>query len=316
MGIVAAKCPSCGANLNVDDTKDAGICESCGTAFITEKAINNYITHNHNTTNVANQTNIYLDENLFEKEKRECKLLLMLLNKLDLQYLKEQALKVLSVNPDNSLAKMIYDCDFCVEQYQSLVFLGFDEQPLQQFIEKESGNIDVETSITFLKAILLKASTDTNMEKLIYLICINLAKQNLDSKTLCETYQTIATLIADVQNINQVLASAKLSKINGIVSMIETKTYSAMDNYEAAQKQNIAISMLRSRQIIAKTFCEIVNASKLDDIQKNDIVSDLMFLIDGHVGEKKKLSPAIWAFLILIVVIPVVVAIYFLLINL
>lgn len=48
MGLVAAKCTQCGANIEVDDTKEAGICKHCGTAFITEKAINNY------TTNITN----------------------------------------------------------------------------------------------------------------------------------------------------------------------------------------------------------------------------------------------------------------------
>lgn len=41
MGFVAAKCTQCGANFEVDDTKEAGICKYCGTAFITEKAITN-----------------------------------------------------------------------------------------------------------------------------------------------------------------------------------------------------------------------------------------------------------------------------------
>ena len=42
MGLIAAKCTQCGANIEVDDSKEAGICKYCGTAFITEKAINNY----------------------------------------------------------------------------------------------------------------------------------------------------------------------------------------------------------------------------------------------------------------------------------
>lgn len=42
MGLVAAKCTQCGANIEIDDSKEAGICKYCGTAFITEKAINNY----------------------------------------------------------------------------------------------------------------------------------------------------------------------------------------------------------------------------------------------------------------------------------
>lgn len=56
MPLAQAKCTNCGANLEIDDTKDAAICPYCGTAFIVEKAINNY-----NTTNQihADTVNIY-----------------------------------------------------------------------------------------------------------------------------------------------------------------------------------------------------------------------------------------------------------------
>lgn len=53
MGLVAAKCTQCGANIEVDDTKEAGICKFCGTAFITEKAITNYNTYVTNNNNYA-----------------------------------------------------------------------------------------------------------------------------------------------------------------------------------------------------------------------------------------------------------------------
>ncbi len=61
MPLVAAKCIQCGANIEVDDTKEAGICKYCGTAFITEKAINNYntyITNNYTTNNSYAGANI------------------------------------------------------------------------------------------------------------------------------------------------------------------------------------------------------------------------------------------------------------------
>ena len=54
-----AICTQCGGLIEVDETKEAGICASCGTAFITEKVISNYIT-NHNTIN--NITNINYGE--------------------------------------------------------------------------------------------------------------------------------------------------------------------------------------------------------------------------------------------------------------
>ena len=34
-----AQCPNCGASIAVDESKDAGICEFCNTAFVTEKAV-------------------------------------------------------------------------------------------------------------------------------------------------------------------------------------------------------------------------------------------------------------------------------------
>jgi len=56
MPLVQAKCTNCGASSQVEATKDAAICEHCGTAFIVEKAVNH-----HNITNniIANVANVY-----------------------------------------------------------------------------------------------------------------------------------------------------------------------------------------------------------------------------------------------------------------
>lgn len=56
MALVAAKCTNCGAALQVDNTKDAAICQHCGSAFIVEKAINHY--HISNTI-TADTVNVY-----------------------------------------------------------------------------------------------------------------------------------------------------------------------------------------------------------------------------------------------------------------
>ena len=52
MAMVPAICTQCGGKILVDDTHDAGICEFCGTAFVTEKVINKY----QNTINIDNAT--------------------------------------------------------------------------------------------------------------------------------------------------------------------------------------------------------------------------------------------------------------------
>ena len=38
MKLIKAKCPNCGANLDVDPTQDAAICKYCGTPYVVEKS--------------------------------------------------------------------------------------------------------------------------------------------------------------------------------------------------------------------------------------------------------------------------------------
>ena len=54
MALVPAKCTECGASIEVDASKEAGICSHCGTAFITEKVINNFTTNYNTVHNVTN----------------------------------------------------------------------------------------------------------------------------------------------------------------------------------------------------------------------------------------------------------------------
>jgi hypothetical protein len=68
MALVPAQCPQCGGNIKVDDTKEAGICEYCGTAFITEKAINNYYVTNHINASVVNIINDAQDFEIVAKK--------------------------------------------------------------------------------------------------------------------------------------------------------------------------------------------------------------------------------------------------------
>ena len=46
-----AKCTNCGANIEVDETKEAGVCKYCNSAYSTEKAIQNYNTTISNSNN-------------------------------------------------------------------------------------------------------------------------------------------------------------------------------------------------------------------------------------------------------------------------
>ena len=62
MPLVPAKCTNCGATLQVDDSRHQFICRYCGSSFLVEKAIANYITTNNVTNNIhAEVINVYRD---------------------------------------------------------------------------------------------------------------------------------------------------------------------------------------------------------------------------------------------------------------
>ena len=74
MPLVPAKCTQCGAILQVDQSKDAAICQHCGAAFVVEKAINNYTVHNHinaDTVNVYEQKDFVIRAGVLERYRGE-----------------------------------------------------------------------------------------------------------------------------------------------------------------------------------------------------------------------------------------------------
>lgn len=68
MALVPAICTQCGAQIEVDDTSETGICKQCGTAFIMQKVVNKYnayITNNNNFDRAnVNIVRSDIDENL------------------------------------------------------------------------------------------------------------------------------------------------------------------------------------------------------------------------------------------------------------
>ena len=65
MPLVEAKCPNCGASLSVDNSKEAAVCDFCGTPYIVEKAVTGAIS---NSTINNSVINVY---NTGKSEKKE-----------------------------------------------------------------------------------------------------------------------------------------------------------------------------------------------------------------------------------------------------
>lgn len=84
MPLVAAQCTNCGAALQVDDAKDAAVCQYCGSAFIVEKAIQNF--EIHNSYQISNANIIINDEKSVENRLAAADKYLNQLNDYDNAY--------------------------------------------------------------------------------------------------------------------------------------------------------------------------------------------------------------------------------------
>ncbi|MCL2213453.1 MAG: hypothetical protein FWB93_06450 [Oscillospiraceae bacterium] len=67
MPLTPAICTQCNSAIQVDSDKEAGVCSSCGTAFVVEKAINNYIVNGQDFDALLTNANVFLDLKDFEK---------------------------------------------------------------------------------------------------------------------------------------------------------------------------------------------------------------------------------------------------------
>ena len=80
MPLVPAKCTQCGSNLEIDSGLDAATCPHCHTAFVTEKAINNYNTYqntyNQNTYEIHHANIQMNDENSVENRLKSAEVFL------------------------------------------------------------------------------------------------------------------------------------------------------------------------------------------------------------------------------------------------
>ena len=124
--LVAAKCPNCGANIKVNPSYDSGICNHCGTAFITKTAINNY-----NTTNITN--NHFISDKVeitssiaLHDESVLIKRIFNFIEIKDWKKANEYCEKVLDINPENSkvyLAKLFIDLKIRkIESLKKIIF--------------------------------------------------------------------------------------------------------------------------------------------------------------------------------------------------
>ena len=271
MVFVPLKCSQCGSIIKVDVTKEKGICEHCGTEFITEKTINNNVYNN--TTNIEKQTNIYFGENKFEEEKKQCKILLTMLENYDFSNIKDRALKVLDYNPENELAIMLYNCNFTTKSYIDGDFptLNFDERPVCQYFYSRKGLISTDFSLLFIDLLLLEAKNSAFMVNLFDKILDNIDNLGLDKTTISYTYNEIAKKILNKNSINRLRKCA--NQMGGLAVLNIFLTGSAYVSTLADLQADEAKSLLNLLKDSRRDFCDEM-LEHLDNIDIDDEIKD------------------------------------------
>ncbi len=145
MGMVAIKCPGCGADIELDDSREFGFCNYCGTKVMQDKIV------------VEHKGNITIDES--RKEKNLEKRLIELLNThsdLDRDLISNKCEEILLINPDNDIAK-----------YVSTV-----SQTIKSIKNKPAANIDT--------ALLVEISIELKSIYRSWGRCVKYIKKNVD----------------------------------------------------------------------------------------------------------------------------------------
>lgn len=128
MGLVAAKCAQCGADIEVDESRESGYCPHCGTKYITEKVIHNtYNTVNNttnNTVNIGQATFISQGENSLQSLREKFEAYLKLGDSDKLVETAEEMLEKYPQAGESHLCKAYTEAYAAVSYYnQALAFL-------------------------------------------------------------------------------------------------------------------------------------------------------------------------------------------------
>ncbi len=210
MSLVAVKCSQCGASIDIDNDRKFGYCQNCGTKYITEEIIKQYI------TNVENQTNIYFSEDPLETEKKQCEVLLICLENRDFISLKQKALEILKLNPKNKLANMLYKCNFekGYSKVCSYSYITFQLNPITKYFSSNKGKVDLNFTLLVLDLIKESYPNFKNVIDCLNSIFSNVESLKIKKHELIEFYllaRNLSSLDLIIKNLNSELNNSNLS---------------------------------------------------------------------------------------------------------
>ena len=278
MALIPAKCSQCGGKIEVDDKKESGVCKHCGMAYLNEEIVNNNITNN--ISQIKKQTNIYLSSNKFEEEKIQCKILVMSLEKFDFKGIRERALKILELNPENELATMIYNSDFSPFSWLNgdYIEVRFDLTAVEKYFKLRRGMIDEKFSLTFIELLLRKVDNSVKAHDLFRAILDNINALDFTTEKLRCFYDMIVTLfLIDKQRIEQFRNIASKSGSLALANILITRNaaISTIADMQSEKAKDLSILLTQTHCKFASIVVDYVYKTNFEEDVKSKIENDL-----------------------------------------
>lgn len=206
----------------------------------------------------------------FLQEKRQCEVLLMLLNNCDFEPLKERALRIMDINPQNALAKMVYNCGFSILYNFDTEhpFLDFDEKPLLEYVQAHKGTIDLETSAQFAFLLICLTKKNSSAGKGLSAVFANIDRLSCSNEGKTEAYKKIVGWLCDDRFILAMQKDMKLGKVANLLGIFTDNTSSA-DVYRVSMQQDYVQLMVECRTtLIEITKQKIMKTDYLEDARQ------------------------------------------------
>lgn len=260
MALVPAKCTQCGGQIEVDDSKEAGICKHCGMPFITEKAINNYTTTynvTNNVTKIINGKEVEDGEDFYNRAMSHLKL-------EEYDDAKEAIAKAIKKNPDNAefrYAELLietknlteFDKIFDTKKVENLLKVA-DKKSKDKWT-KETGFDFANTKASLFMSVIQKAIDTTNFK----LVSSTSNYFNKLKKEDCVTFLETKEMI---ESFNKMVKSLMDYKDEDLLAWFE-KLFGLAVYYELYTKEY--------RYAIVRAYIEVVKMPHID-VGKNDVV--------------------------------------------
>lgn len=283
MELKQIKCPNCGGELKLNRNEEHGECKYCHCKFVNKNDATTTNRHLNPKDNDNKQKDILKDEG------KQNEVLLMMLKDFDFSNLKRKALDILSINPNNQLAKMLYKLDFHVDDllYGDITTFSFATAPVTDYFEKNKGKVDSEVSIHFLT--LLGNINDFSKEDFP---CTKAILNNLEmlpnDKTTFSFYKDLLTVAkqetADIKKVKNILRKTP----KGLTTFLLTDNeYLGADVAEYRKDAKKVKSILeKSHNNFIKSILDCAKeSSNLSDAEKKEL--------NSYVNQEKWLAIAI-----------------------